>query len=291
MKTAILSEHSRQFEQLRFAYPVVSRRSRGLSLGLNVNPDKVCNFDCPYCQVDRTVPPRDKAVDFDIMVAEIDGLLAMAASGAIWQHPKFADTPEQYRRVNDIAFAGDGEPTTYARLGEAIREVKRLREKHGLAEAKIIVLTNALLLNRPEVMEALSELRHGPYEIWAKLDAGTQEYFEFIAGRKLSLQRVVDNIAQAGKQLELTIQSLFPTVDGNDPGEDEYAAYAGRINEITAAGANLRLLQLYTTARRPAQDRIGMIDDARMDEIGAFIASKVDVPVEVYYGRHWDSAD
>lgn len=291
MKTAILSEHSRQFEQLRFAYPVVSRRSRGLSLGLNVNPDKVCNFDCPYCQVDRTIAPRDMKVDFDVLVAEIDGLMAMAASGAIWQHGKFTDTPEQYRRLNDVAFAGDGEPTTYPRLREAIREVKRLRDKHGLSEVKIIVLTNALLLNRPEVQEALGELKHGPYEVWAKLDAGTQDYFEFIAGRKLSLQRVVDNIADAGKQLELTIQTLFPTVNGEDPGENEYAAYADRINEITAAGANLRLLQLYTTARRPAQDRIGMIDDARMDEIGAFIADRVDVPVEVYYGRHWDLSD
>jgi wyosine [tRNA(Phe)-imidazoG37] synthetase (radical SAM superfamily) len=258
---------------------------------LNVNPDKVCNFDCPYCQVDRSVPPRDTKVDFEVLVAEIDGLLAMAASGAIWQHGKFKNTPEQFQRVNDIAFAGDGEPTTYPRLGEAICEVKRLREKHGLGDAKIIVLTNALLLNRPQVLAALEELRGSHYEIWAKLDAGTQDYFEFIAGRKLSLQRVVDNITQAGQQLELTIQTLFPTLDGDDPGEDEFAAYAERINEITAAGANLRLLQLYTTARRPAQQRIGMIDDARMDEIGAFIASKVDVPVEVYYGRHCDSAD
>lgn len=291
MKTAILSEHSRQFEQLRFAYPVVSRRSRGLSLGLNVNPDKLCNFDCPYCQVDRDVAPRDKTVDFDVLVSEIDALMAMAASGAIWQHPKFADTSEAYRRLNDIAFAGDGEPTTYARLGEAIREVKRLRDKHALPEVKIIVLTNALLLNKPEVMQALSELKGGPYEIWAKLDAGTQGYFEYIAGRKLSLQRIVDNIALAGQQLEITVQSLFPTLDGNDPGDAEYEAYAERINEIQATGANLRLLQLYTTARRPAHERVGMIADSRMDEIGAKIAARVDVPVEVYYGRQWDSAD
>lgn len=291
MKTAVLSEHSRQFEQLRFAYPVVSRRSRGLSLGLNVNPDKVCNFDCPYCQVDRTVAPRDKVVDFDVLVAEIDGLMALAASGAIWQHPKFADTPDEYRRLNDIAFAGDGEPTTYPRLGDAIREVKRLRDKHGLPDSKIIVLTNALLLNRPEVMAALEELQGGVYEIWAKLDAGTQKYFEFISGRKLSLQRVVDNIALAARKLEITVQSLFPTLDGEDPGEAEFEAYAERINEIQATGARLRLLQIYTTARRPAQSRIGMIDDARLDEIGASIAARVDVPVEVYYGRHWDSSD
>ena len=291
MKTAILSEHSRQFEQLRFAYPVVSRRSRGLSLGLNVNPDKVCNFDCPYCQVDRSVAPRDSKVDFDVMIAEIDALMAMAASGEIWQHPKFADTPAEYRRFNDIAFAGDGEPTTYPRLGEAINEVARLRAKHKLDDVKTIVLTNALLLHKPEVMDALKQLKSGPYEIWAKLDGGTQEYFEFIAGRKVSLQRVVDNIAIAGQELELTIQALFPTVDGEAPDDAEIDAFADRINEITSRGANLRLIQVYTTARRPSEDRIGMIEDARLDKIGARVAARVDVPLEVYYGRQWDLSD
>jgi wyosine [tRNA(Phe)-imidazoG37] synthetase (radical SAM superfamily) len=291
MKTTVLSEHSRQFEQLRFAYPVVSRRSRGLSLGLNVNPDKVCNFDCPYCQVDRTVPPRDTRVDFDVMVSEIDALMAMAASGEIWTHPKFADTPPHLRRLNDVAFAGDGEPTTYPRLGEAIREVARLREKHGLPDVKIIVLTNALLLNKLSVLGALEELTVGPYEVWAKLDAGSQDYFEFISGREISLDRIVDNIALAGTRLDITIQALFPTFDGAEPPYGEFDAFAERIREIQAKGGNLRLVQIYTTARKPGNPRIGMIEDARLDQIGAQIAMNVDVPVEVYYGRHWDSSD
>lgn len=288
MKTAILSEHSRQFEQLRFAYPVVSRRSRGLSLGLNVNPDKVCNFDCPYCQVDRTTPPRDRQVDFDVMVSEIEALVAMAASGDIWRHPRFAEAPAEYRRFNDVAFAGDGEPTTYSRLAEAIRAVRTILDRHGLPDVKVIVLTNALLLDRPKVMDALRELKGGSYEVWAKLDAGTEEYFEYIAGRKLSLSRVVDNITAASQELEITIQALFPMVNGHGPGEDEIRAFAERINEITSNGGNIRLVQVYTTARRPAHEEIGMIEDARLDEIGAFVASRVDVPVKVYYGRHWD---
>ena len=291
MKTAILSEHSRQFEQLRFAYPVVSRRSRGLSLGLNVNPDKICNFDCPYCQVDRTLAPRDKQVDYDVMISEIDALMAMAVSGEIWQHPKFADTPQHLRRFNDIAFAGEGEPTTYPRLGDAIRAVRRLLVQHGLNQTKLIVLTNALLLHKPEVMAALHQLEGGPYEIWAKLDGGTQEYFDYIAGRKVSLKRVVENITLAARELEVTIQCLLPTRNGKDPGNAEALAIADRINEVRKGGGNLRLVQVYTTARRPAEHTIGMIEDKRLDELAGLIAGKIDVPVEVYYGRQWDSAD
>ena len=40
--------HERRFEDLRFVYPVLSRRSAGLSIGVNLNPDKICNFDCIY---------------------------------------------------------------------------------------------------------------------------------------------------------------------------------------------------------------------------------------------------
>ena len=48
--------HARELAGNRYIYAVVSRRSRGLSIGINLNPDKACNFDCPYCQVDRTTP-------------------------------------------------------------------------------------------------------------------------------------------------------------------------------------------------------------------------------------------
>src|SRR5205814_324826 len=50
--------HDRQWQSNRYVYPVVSRRSKGISIGINLNPDKLCNFDCIYCSVDRTGPRR-----------------------------------------------------------------------------------------------------------------------------------------------------------------------------------------------------------------------------------------
>ena len=52
---SLFQTHSRSFEDNRFVYAVVSRRSGGVSIGVNLNPEKYCNFDCVYCQVDRTV--------------------------------------------------------------------------------------------------------------------------------------------------------------------------------------------------------------------------------------------
>lgn len=287
-KHAILSDHARQFDELRFAYPVVSRRSKGLSIGVNVNPDKVCNFHCLYCQVDRRVPPRDRTVDFELMVEEVEFLLGLSQSGQIWQHPRFKGTPLELRRVNDIAFSGDGEPTTYERLGEAIVEVGKLRESQGLTELKLIVITNGSRLGEPEVIRALEGLKGGAYEIWAKLDAGTQGWFEKVDGSGLPLRQIVRNIIAAGQKLDLTIQSLFPTLGGQGPSEEEIGAYIGRLNEILKAGARLKFIQVYTTARRPADDSVGVLQDERLDEIVARVRREVPVAVEGFYGRNWE---
>ncbi len=287
VRHSVLSDHARQFDELRFVYPVVSRRSKGLSLGVNLNPDKVCNFHCLYCQVDRTTPGRDQVVDFKVMVEELNALMGLAHSGEIWRHPRFAATPEPLRRINDIAFAGDGEPTTYPRLGEALAAAARLRDSHGLPEMKLILITNGTRLGEASVLDALEVLKSGPYEIWAKLDAGTQPYFEKINGTGMALQQLVRGLAACAKRFDLTIQSLFPTMDGKGPDDAEIGAYIGRLNEIQKT-AKLKLIQVYTTARKPADTGIGMLSDVRLDEIAARVMKEVPVPVEAFYGRHWE---
>ena len=57
------TQHQRSFEWNRFVYPVLSRRSKGLSVGVNLNPDKICNFDCIYCQVDRRTESEVRFVE------------------------------------------------------------------------------------------------------------------------------------------------------------------------------------------------------------------------------------
>ena len=50
---SLFQDHPRSFEANRYVYPVLSRRAGGISIGVNLNVDKVCNFHCVYCQVSR----------------------------------------------------------------------------------------------------------------------------------------------------------------------------------------------------------------------------------------------
>src|SRR6267143_906869 len=82
--TSLHTHHPRRFEENRFVYPVLSRRSEGISVGVNLNPNKVCNFDCIYCQVDRTTQSETRFVEMEQLVGELDETLELVASGRLY---------------------------------------------------------------------------------------------------------------------------------------------------------------------------------------------------------------
>lgn len=258
------ADHRRSLDENRYVYAVISRRSRGLSIGINLNPDKACNFDCPYCQVDRRVPGPSGPVDVAVLGAELDHLLRLVGEGQLWSRPPFNTAPEALRRVNDVAFAGDGEPTACPQLPEAVAAVgealARAKRDYGVADVKLNLLTNATLFGRPRVQAALTALDALGGEIWAKLDAGTEAWFRRVDGTTVPFSLVLRNIEAAAVKRPIVLQCLFPTLEGEAPGPDERAAWADRLRGLLAAGAQLREVQVTTVARRPADPRVGPLD-------------------------------
>ncbi|MGL4514673.1 MAG: radical SAM protein, partial [Lacipirellulaceae bacterium] len=159
--------HERSFEANRFVYPVLSRRSGGVSVGVNLNPDKVCNFDCVYCQVDRTSRAETRFVETAQLLDELRGVLSLVASGALYETPKFASTPAALRRLNDIAFSGDGEPTTYKNFDELMGVAAGVKRELGLGAVKMVLITNASMFHRPHVERGLAVLDANNGEVWA----------------------------------------------------------------------------------------------------------------------------
>ena len=96
-----------------------------MSIGVNLNLDKVCNFHCVYCQVNRGEPSEKEFVELPRLRQELDDMIELVTSGLIWKESPFQNTPEPLRRLNDIAFCGDGEPTTYANFGDVVGVLRR----------------------------------------------------------------------------------------------------------------------------------------------------------------------
>jgi len=140
--------------QPRFHYvygPVPSWRM-GSSLGVDVlsQKDKICSYDCVYCQLGRTftlTASRKIYVPDEKILQELESLPLMS--------------------IDYITFSGRGEPTLAENLGALIIAVRKVRRE------SVAVITNASLIDRQDVR---NELSHADFVI-AKLDASSRESF------------------------------------------------------------------------------------------------------------------
>jgi wyosine [tRNA(Phe)-imidazoG37] synthetase (radical SAM superfamily) len=271
-------DHSRDWRGFRYCYPVVSRRSRGLSLGVNINPGGGCNFDCVYCEVGRPRGGTDAidaidAIDLDRLEREMSALLDLAASG------------ELPARLNDMAFSGDGEPTAAPSFPAAVSRLAGLRRVRGLGDVKIVLITNSTMLRETSVVGGIDEMMESGGEIWAKLDSGTEARHRAISRSAVPLGDVLENLAFAGRRWPLVIQTMLLEWDGAAPARDEVDAYLGRLRGLLDAGIELRGLHLYTVARPTPEPAARPLPKAALDEIAGYIAAGLPgAAVDVFYG-------
>ena len=278
-------DHRRSYDDFYYVYPVISRRSHGVSIGVNLNPDKACNFDCIYCEVDRTSAPRRKDVDLDVLKLELREMLRIYQDGTLFARKPFADAPASWRGINDIAFSGDGEPTTCRVFEQAVEAVWQVREEMGLDTAKLVLITDATCLDRPGVRRGIRRMQEGAHEIWAKLDAGTDNYYRLVNRSAVPFARILKNIARTAAWCPLIIQSLFLRVSGEPPPESEIAAYAARLNEIQAKGGKILGLQIYTTARPAPMPWATPLSQKELNHLAALVKKLTGLPLEIFHGK------
>ena len=281
-ETGLFRQHSRVFGDHRFVYPVVSRRSRGVSVGVNLNPDKVCNFDCIYCQVDRRTESETQFVEIDQLLEELTSVLHLVTSEKLYETPQFCNTPAHLRRLNDIAFSGDGEPTTFRNFDEIMERAAAVRRRFVPPEVRMVLITNASMFHREHVRRGLLILDQNNGQIWAKLDAGTEPYYQQIERTTIPFRRILDNITQAAQVRPLVIQSLFMRVSDIPPSDAEIFEYTERLAEILDAGGQIESVQVYTVARPPAESFVTSMNAADLQRIADMVRQRTGLTTDVY---------
>jgi len=231
-------------------YCVISQRARGLSIGVNMNPDGLCNFDCVYCEVDRRKCRGESKVDVAQMRTELDQVLDLAMTGRLRELAPFHATPADLLELKEVALSGDGEPTLCPNFREVIEGVAHVRAAGKWPFFKIVLITNATGLHLSHVRSGI-EILTSYDEIWVKLDAGTQRGMDLVNRADVRIETVLDNIVKLGRERPIVIQSLFPLLRGEEPATEEIDAYIERLRELRDAGANIEYVQVYS-AHRPA---------------------------------------
>jgi histidinol dehydrogenase len=252
----------------RLVYPALSRRAGGLSIGINLFPEgKVCDFDCPYCEVPPArapvanasgevpgVPPAGR-IDLDELRAALDSTLARA--------PGRFGVP-----VIDVSFSGDGEPTLSPDLVPALAIAAEVRDRLA-PTASLVLITNAASLGDPELAKALRDAidRFG-LDVWAKLDADNEARYRVMNAGARSFDKVVLALRDFSRERPVTLQSMFCSVDGKGPSARDIEGLLSLAARLKESGSRFREYHIYTQARPAFSGRTAPLADQDLLVIG-----------------------
>jgi wyosine [tRNA(Phe)-imidazoG37] synthetase (radical SAM superfamily) len=274
------STYPREFLHNRFVYVVVSPRARGLSVGVNMNPDKKCVFNCLYCEVDRVTNPGGPRLDVEVMACELKNTLEYVRAGRLRELHAYRKVPDEVLQLRHVALSGDGEPTLAPWFAEALQAVLHVRALGGFP-FKLVLITNAVGLDLPAVEHGISRLTKDD-EIWAKLDGGSQAYLNKVNGVEVPLPKILANILAVGRRRPIVIQSLFPAINGQEPPLQEIEEFALRLKELKEGGAQISLVQIYSATRPKLRSECGHLPLKVLSNIAQTVRQVAGLKAEVF---------
>lgn len=272
--------HDRDAAGFVYVYPVVSRRARGVSVGVNLNPNNACNWRCIYCQVPGLVRGAAPELDLELLESELRAFLeALVHGDYMEQH-----VPEGSRRLNDVALSGNGESTTSKQFDEAVECIGRVLEDLGLAgRIKLVLITNGSRVERPEVLRGLDRMKALNGEVWFKIDSATAEGRKVINDATISTARVRANLELAANRCRTRIQTCVMALDGEPPSDAEQEAYLAFIESIVADRVPVSDVLLYGLERASHQPEAPRLSKLPPEWLEAF-AKRIEargLPVQV----------
>ena len=181
------------FDKIIFG-PVKSRRL-GVSLGINLLPVyvKVCSFDCIYCECGWTPKKYEEKAKLPSR-EEVRQKLEQ----------KLKQMATENELPDVITFAGNGEPTMHPAFAGIIDDTVQLRNQHA-PKARIAVLSNATMLHKPAVFNALLKIEDNIQKLDSAF-ASTIEIMDCPRGN-FDIGKVVDQLTRFGDKV--IIQTIF----------------------------------------------------------------------------------
>jgi wyosine [tRNA(Phe)-imidazoG37] synthetase (radical SAM superfamily) len=262
-----VTDHSRDSAGLTYVYPVLSRRSGGLSVGVNLNPNNACNWRCLYCQVPNLTRGGAPEIDLDMLERELRGFLARALNGEFFRE---IGAPAQDWPIRDIALSGNGEPTSAPAFERVVEIVGQVASEHfPEGGVKRVLISNGSLVQRENVQRGLARWGETGGEMWFKLDSALAEGIRRINQVESSPASVARRLETAARLCPVWLQTCLFAWDGQPPSDAERQAYLAFLADALARGIPLRGVLLYGLARPSLQveaPRLSALPAAWMEE-------------------------
>jgi len=263
----VVTNHNRDIFKTRYVYPVVSRRAGGLSLGINLNTNNACNWQCVYCEVPNLTRGKPDPIDLNLLRSELkDWLKNIIKGDFIYKHTD-PDT-----KFKDIALSGNGEPTAC----EEFKSVLRVIEEEFTAckcptDIKIRLITNGSYLSEREVHDAWREMLLEK-EIWFKIDSVNSEAIKQLNQVNLNQNQIKRNLDAALSVSSTVIQTCLTKINNELPSANEIQDY---ISFLKPYENLINSIHLYSLAR-PTEQKTAFTLERLTNQEMAQIADKMD---------------
>lgn len=245
------TDHGRDSAGLTYVYPVISRRSGGLSIGINLNPNNACNWRCIYCQVPDLKRGSSPKIELQQLKDELDGFLNDVIHGDFYDH---YDVAEDLRTIKDIAISGNGEPTSAADFDQVVELiVQSIRQFDLHDKIKLVLITNGSLAHKKIVQSGLSTMNKINGEVWFKLDSATDTGLKTINNAGLSVDKVKENLKIISALCPTWLQTCVFKLDGEYLSDNERGSYLRFLSWLKEEGIKINGVLLYGLARPSMQ--------------------------------------
>ena len=270
-----MSNHSRDSAGLKYVYPVVSRRAGGVSVGINLNVNNACNWACMYCQVPSLKRGGPPPIDLKQLEDELRTFLKDATEGDFLA----CHVPPEARRLVDVAFSGNGEPTSAVEFSQAVELVEGvLREFELLEKLKLRLITNGSLLQRDDVRRGIARIGSVNGEVWFKLDRATENGMLRVNGVRMNPSRLKIALMQCAELAPTWLQTCYFSIDGLEPNEIEQSAY---LQIVEFGRQKIRGVHLYGLARPSLQPAALRLANVSQENFLRFAKRIADLGVKV----------
>lgn len=271
-------DHNRDVTGMTYIYPVVSRRAGGVSVGINLNINNACNWRCIYCQVPNLSRGGPAPIQITQLKQELLSMMQALLQGDFMQRY----VAESDRRIMDIAFSGNGEPTTCKQFGEVLDIVAEVMQTYDLIQqdVKVRLITNGSQMDKAEVQGWITQLAKINGEVWFKLDAGNRAGFARINDIQMTPEAHIKRLKTCAALCPTLVQTCMFALDGIAPSEADIADYLALIKQV---GTEIKGVHLYSVARpsyQPEAPRLGRLDEAWLNQMAERIRTLA-IPVYV----------
>lgn len=247
--------------QKNIIYGPIKSRRLGISLGINLlSPfQKICSYDCIYCQYGKTntltlEPEPASLYDLSEIIKKVELALSL--------QPK----------LDHITFSGNGEPTLHPQFAEIAKSIKNLRDKY-LPKVRLALFSNATTLARKDVRDSL---RCFDISI-LKLDAADQPTFEKINQPYPGIK--IDSIIQDVNPIpNLVIQSLFIKGKISNVEGKSYKKWLDAVNSIQP-----KAVQIYSTDRPVPEMNVEKVMPYELMRIVDDVRSKYKIHIDAFW--------